>query len=357
MAKGEVVNVDEAMHSFMDVQKALEKHYDDKKLQILVCGKTGTGKSSLLNTLFGRELFKIGGPGEVFDFDFDRVTDEVTSECINVQNVFVEIFDSPGLQDGTDNDKKYLDDMQNKCKDVNLVLYYIDMTTTRWLRQDVEATKLLTERFKTDFWKKTVLVLTKANGVKPHSEGENDKEFCKRAYESFKRKFKMQLIDQGVDEKVVSDIPVVAAGSEAERHLPFVSNSASDENQEGCQDFLPELWLTCVEQMSGNSRFNFLKVTDYNKRIKVDMSRLSRAQQELLQDVEKKYKDREIALEENERKLNEMISRMEIENRKEIESMRQMFEEKYRKCVEENQQPKIVYVTGGVRDPSSCTLL
>ena len=165
----------------------------------------------------------------------------------------------------------------------------------------------------------------------------------------------MQLKAQGVDEKIVSDIPVVAAGSEAERHLPFVSNAASDENQEGCQDFLPELWVTCVEQMSGNVRFNFLKVTDYNKRIKVDMSRLSRAQQELLQDVEKKYKDREIALEENEKKLNEMISRMEIENKKEIESMRKMFEEKYRKC-EENQQPKIVYVTRVVHG-STCTLL
>ena len=190
MAKREVVNVDEAMHSFMEVQKALEKHYDDKKLQILVCGKTGTGKSSLLNTLFGRELFEIGGPGEVTDFNFDYVTDEVISECINLQNVFVEIFDSPGLQDGTNNDEEYLDDMQKKCKNVNLVLYCIDMTTTRWLHQDVKATKMLTERFTTDFWKKTVLVLTKANMVKLHSEGRNDKEFCKRAYENFKHKFK-----------------------------------------------------------------------------------------------------------------------------------------------------------------------
>ena len=115
MTKNEV---DEAMHNFMDVQKALEKFSKDKRLQILVCGKTGTGKSSLLNTLFRQELFKISGPGNT-DFDFDSAPDKVTSECINLQNVYLQFFDSPGLQDGTDSDEKYIDDIQSKCKNVN----------------------------------------------------------------------------------------------------------------------------------------------------------------------------------------------------------------------------------------------
>lgn len=330
--------------AFMDVQKALEKHYQDKKLQILVCGKTGTGKSSLLNTLFGKELFEIGGPGDFAGFGFQHVTNTVSSQSINLQNVLLDIFDSPGLQDGTDNDEKYLDDMESKCKNVNLVLYCIEMTTTRWLRQDVVATDLLTKRFTADFWKKTIVVLTKANMVKQTKEGVNEKIFCKNVYDSFQQKFQAQLIDQGVPESVVHDIPVVAAGSDGDRHLPYVSKAASDDNQEGYQDFLPELWVTCVERMSGDSRFNFLKVTDYTKRIKVNRDRLSRAQQELLKDVEQKYKEREMAMEKQEKMLNEKIAQLEVSNQKEIEKMRQFYEDEYKKMAEAKaiQQPPIV---------------
>ena len=83
-----------------------------KKLKILVCGKTGCGKSTLLNTILGRYLFKIGGPGDGDDdCGFKPVTQNVTSVCTTMQNVLLEIFDSSGLQDGTGRDDEYLDDM------------------------------------------------------------------------------------------------------------------------------------------------------------------------------------------------------------------------------------------------------
>lgn len=358
MTESKVVDVDKDMHDFMDVQKALEQHYEEKKLQILVCGKTGIGKSSLLNTLFGSELFKIGGPGETEDFNFDSVTSEVSSECINMQNVFLEIFDSPGLQDGTENDDRYIDDMQNKCGDVSLVLYCIDMMITRWSPQDMKATKLLTERFGVGFWKKTILVLTKANMLKPKSEGTDEKAFCKRAYSSFLQKFQRQLTEQGVHESIVSNIPAVAAGSDGDRYLPYVSSAANEDDTEGCQDFLPELWVTCVERMSGNSRFNFLKVTDYANRIKVNKERLSRAQRELLDEAEQQYKEKEKALEENERKLNEKIAHLDTHYKQEIEKLQQEWKIKFKEAADKaaKQQPQIIEVTRVIRT-GSCVVL
>lgn len=323
MCENEPMKIDEAMHNFMDIKEALKDHYKEQTLKFLVCGKTGTGKSSLLNTLLGRELFKIGGPGEIDDFTFDAVTTEVTPVCTAIQNVLLEIFDSPGLQDGTENDEEYLDDMHKKCENVNLVLYCIDMTITRWASQDIKATSLLTKKFGAHFWKKAVLVLTKANMIKPRSSSDDDKEFCRRAYESFVHMFKTQLINQEVPEDIATKIPAVAAGSYGDRCLPYVSKAVSDDSEQKCKDFLPELWLTCFERMSGNSRFNFFKATDFSERIEVNKDHLPQEQKELVEKLEQEFKEKEKKLQENERRLNDRIAQLNIEKQREIERMRQ----------------------------------
>ena len=96
-----VQELSKIMHDFMDVKKALKDRYEDQPLKILVCGKTGVGKSTLLNTIIGQELFKIGGPSAISEFTCSTITQHVTPEYASMQNVLVEIFDSPGLQDGT----------------------------------------------------------------------------------------------------------------------------------------------------------------------------------------------------------------------------------------------------------------
>ena len=144
------------------------------------------------------------------------------------------------------------------------------MTIVRWTPQEVKATKLLTEKFGTEFWKKAIMVLTKANMVKPPAANENEKAFCKRVYDSFERMFQGQLIDQGVHAEIANNIPEITAGSDRDRFVPYVSNFVSDTSGQEYQDFLPELWLTCFECMSGKSQFNFLKVTNYSKQIKIN---------------------------------------------------------------------------------------
>ena len=63
-------------------------------LSIMVTGKTGAGKTSLINGLIGE---KVGIEGKTLD----PQTAQVTTIRRNLQGISVTIWDTPGLQDGT----------------------------------------------------------------------------------------------------------------------------------------------------------------------------------------------------------------------------------------------------------------
>ena len=150
------------------ISELLTAHDIDKytKFKILVCGKTGVGKSSLVNSLVGYEAFEVGDPGlDIGDGAFRPMTMQVKSVSIKVDGLIVQIWDSPGLQDGTDNDEAYLQDMYEKCKDVDLVLYCMEMTIPLWTDSEINAARLLTMKFGDTLWQKCVVVLTKANSI------------------------------------------------------------------------------------------------------------------------------------------------------------------------------------------------
>ena len=224
------------MFEGMDLDKAFELFYEKKKLKILICGKTGTRKSTLLNTLLGQNVFETGGP---VTKTVDGVTTAVKSVRTNIQDVPLEIFDSPGLQDCTENDRKYLDDMNKKCKDFCLILYCINMTTVRWNDKDSKTIELLTKSFGQEMWKKAILVLTKANMVKPAASGVDEHTHCKTTFETFEDQFKKQLTQLNVSKEVSANIPIIATGSEREKYIPFVSKSVEKEDTKKKSKFSP----------------------------------------------------------------------------------------------------------------------
>ncbi len=68
-----------------------------RPLDVLVVGGTGTGKSSTINSLFGREVAKVG-----------RYCDPETMEINSMElNELMRFWDSPGLGDNVVKDKKY----------------------------------------------------------------------------------------------------------------------------------------------------------------------------------------------------------------------------------------------------------
>ena len=303
----------------IDIMKCFKQAFC---LNILVCGRTGVGKSSLINNLVGSQVCKVNDPG-CEGGDLGRGTTEVNETKVNIDNVFVTIYDSPGLQDGTDDEEKYLQDMHNKCKDVNLVLYCMEMTSPRYTSAEIRATELITNKFGPDFWNRCVLVMTKANMVRvPPSEKGKERDYHMRLYDKFMDIFRDQLIKQGVSKDVANAIPGVATGNvhpddDEERYIWYPSTKA--EPSERPVDFLSELWVTCFERTASDSQAKFLRATT-RQRVK-PLPAASEAEQIFKKELEESRKREE----ELTKKCEIMLRQQETRFREQIESIKKEY--------------------------------
>ena len=132
---------------------------NSSSVSIFVTGKTGTGKSTLVNGIVGTAVCEEG-------HSLKPETTQVESFDLTKNGIKVIVWDSPGLQDGTTDESKYLDDIQRNCKgNIDLILYCIDMSATRFVsgNPDIKAMKQLTDTLGQDMWKNALIVLTFAN--------------------------------------------------------------------------------------------------------------------------------------------------------------------------------------------------
>lgn len=128
---------------------------------ILVIGETGTGKSTLINNLLGKEVASVG-------HTMDAETLTVTPHELSVEGVPVVVYDSPGLDDsrGSKYDKKHLEIMKSLLsrEKIHLVIYCLKMTENRMRRSLIRTFR---EYHKTGVpWDQTVIALTFADSVK-----------------------------------------------------------------------------------------------------------------------------------------------------------------------------------------------
>ena len=139
------------------------------ELNVVVMGRFQVGKSTLINTMFFRE-------GEdykeraVEGSQMTRCTDDVKPHTFIIRDdgidTKINIFDSPGLQDGRNNDRSYLRKIKEKCPNVHLIIYCTKMGEP--IRPDEElALSTITAAFGEVIWKNMVIALTFANQVEP----------------------------------------------------------------------------------------------------------------------------------------------------------------------------------------------
>ena len=214
------------------------------RFTILITGKTGVGKSRLVNALVGERVAEEGRSKY-------RCTDTVTSYRTKIKGVDVVVWDSPGLQDGTCNERLYLQDMESKLSQgFDVMIYCISMTDTRFYDPDKSAIRTLTEVFGSKLWKNGVVALTFANLKTKDPEEEDD-----LAYYLGERYFWEKAIDEflanlNVDLLVRQQIPIVPTGNYKQLRL------------HECENWLSDLWIKCFNVMSISSGLAFFKINE-----------------------------------------------------------------------------------------------
>ena len=250
----------------------MAKQQKTPQLHILVCGRSGVGKSSLINFLLGTDLCEVGDPGLSEDVSsVEGCTTTIRSVTRYLNGLEIIISDSPGLQDGhLLNEEKYLEAMYNECKDVHIILYCMEMIKVRFEPSEITAIRLLTKKFGSKFWKRCVLVLTKANSVHiPPKERQNPLRYHEILYKNFSSRFRSELKKNNVEDSICSNLRVVATGSycandDPGRLIPLASLECKGKQppeQPATVDFITELWLTCLEILPSDLRVQYLQAT------------------------------------------------------------------------------------------------
>ena len=202
--------------TFSDVKCALRRQKQIKqwleknnKFKILITGKMGTGKTTLVRGL--KEQFV---PEEDH---LEPHTVRVTPHRHEHDDVDFTFFDTPGLKDTVkgENDYSYLKDMVENNEKPDLLIFALKMDDAYFREEDKEAVGNITDAFGWKVWKNAMFVLTFANKVQKlgHSvESRENKVYFSDLRDNFSLQITELLREQYVPEDVANNIPVTPVG-------------------------------------------------------------------------------------------------------------------------------------------------
>ena len=257
--QGQLPRSDPEIQSIRDVhvEDAIqEKLRDISEVNIMFVGCYGMGKSTLINCLFfekGKKYNKkakegISGP---------CTTRESAKEpyVLNINGIKYNIYDSPGLQDGSEDDSELLQWISQQHDKIHLVIYCTRMTD--YVRPaEIEALKNIKDAFTESIWNNAVIVLTFANKVESPDPDMEDDEYFKSIFEEKVKKLHSIFLEElTLKEDTLKKVTIHPAGSAKKLILPGQS-----------QDWRIDFWRGCLYACAPESKdalFELAKTRHY----------------------------------------------------------------------------------------------
>eukprot|EP00731_Ephydatia_muelleri_P020837 Em0013g564a len=218
-------------------------------LTVLLVGASGTGKSALINGLVGSEVAKEGS--ETLFSQTIHITPYKTKNL----GIDVTVWDTPGMETVATSLalEKLVSDVQDKVRNVDLMLFCINMTSARFRQGDNQNLRIITKAFGESIWKNAIFVLTFANQVKPppSRKGTPPREYFEERLQEWKGQIDAVLKRNGVPDKIAETVKIIPTGYREDYSLPGQFNWRND------------LWSTC-QQVSKEKRPILLQVSMEN---------------------------------------------------------------------------------------------
>ena len=122
---------------------------------VIIIGKTGVGKSSLINSLFGEQVATVGHD-EATTMNVEKYTKYEGNHTIN-------IWDTMGLYDDIGEPKEYIKRIADTVKKAHLVLFCFDSSEARWTKDNKDILDIIKKELSENIFKNTLFVFTKYN--------------------------------------------------------------------------------------------------------------------------------------------------------------------------------------------------